>query len=909
MKTLFGCLLALAVLAIQSNESHADSQFVDLSCKVTFKGPSYKYCTTPQSCTIRTVNQKFAHCDEHYRNFDNVILTVHGWNGDCANTFGKNKGSLFELLATKQFYDLDCFEYDSHNIDAKQLSIQLHKRLNLLNVWGYKRAFLVTHSTGGVLAVQVALDILNNDLPQGFKKPVLIDKIHAFATAINGVTKPISLAGPITQFFSPGVLRDLKPQSPYLKRLHNEMALFKTHFSNPPNTIDGLINQGVSKKLEIIFHHGQSDDWVVANITGQERWFTKDLHHLLQTRSGHSNNIGDNGKIGAPTYPSEFIDRSALVRLDANFRLDAFNAVKANRWELNTYDRQHVVLNGLGHYVDEKRHGAFKPLLALVKTLFVTKEVSRMISVDNAVIKLVVKALASKINHDPAILVNDFICPFVNSVLPLYDTKAEASLSTLGKGEKSAEELLIDAIEAIHNKVQSIHKAQSTSQYLCGEKFAYQSIDDFNNKVSKQLVSYLDSKHASVRGKAIALLSDTMQSYEDPNTIDTAISDSLFTFYSSRGYNSLNKAKKRQLTDSFVVLAQSEKNIAKLHQFATQPVNFSGISIPLFLTLNDNRMAEALQKNTDKLPLSAQITTLTSLINYDKDFELNRSALDPLLNKQNTPEENIDNISTLLTQTISSYNQSAYLTSLSDKSPTAQNGVLQAVAITKNVMDTFKPVASSDSTVAYKLDQFYITTSTVSGQFLSSKYSSPQANAIHLLADSVKNIQADNNLSDQTLKQLTNYYVGESNFIKINQLQKNKIAQTFEAFVKAPTSQPQVLQVLNVKVDYQGKKRPIWFTLNNQDLLDTLFEFADTLSEEDQITFYSDIIRQGGINSSDAVAVGQATTKLKSLIVEKPEQAQWPELLQELKLETPYQQTMKNAFGQKQLSDLIDNNP
>ena len=99
----------------------------------------------------------FVSCPNSTRNFHAAILAVHGWNGSCRGTFGEGDESIFRVLDSEQthFYDFDCFEYDSRETQLLDNVHALRERINDLHHMEYNYAMLVTHSTGGILALQM----------------------------------------------------------------------------------------------------------------------------------------------------------------------------------------------------------------------------------------------------------------------------------------------------------------------------------------------------------------------------------------------------------------------------------------------------------------------------------------------------------------------------------------------------------------------------------------------------------------------------------------------------------------------------------------------------------------------------------------------------------------------------------
>ena len=272
----------------------------------------------------------FAHCDTNSRNFQTVLLAIHGWNGDCISTFGAENDSIFKVIK-EPFYDMDCFEYDSKTTALDKNVDLLLDRLKDLHAKGYREIILVTHSTGGILALRLwsRMGLSSGGLASAESTWPLqsaganglrIKAIHAWATPVAGLRSWVSTIGNVaTQLFSPETLPDLKPGSPYLTRLQGDLKTLGALLFAAPAFERARV------QVPIVFYQGQSEDGIVLNIDQNVAiaagWWPYGAT-IVNTESGHTHNIGSGGTIGTPKYPAKLMEVQAMLNLDLLPRLD-----------------------------------------------------------------------------------------------------------------------------------------------------------------------------------------------------------------------------------------------------------------------------------------------------------------------------------------------------------------------------------------------------------------------------------------------------------------------------------------------------------------------------------------------------------------------------------------------------------
>jgi hypothetical protein len=281
---------------------------------------------TSDHCLVRGVT--FASCSPKARYFQAVVIAIPGWKGKCESTFGRGGSNLLNLMRQTNFFDVDCFDYDS---DHTALAISrglLHKRIEELRSYGYREIAFVTHSTGGVLALDLLLSeaLEGGGLRSAAARSVLFKNqdgarlraLYTWAVPLNGIRSYIEFGGRIINIvnISPAVLPQLSSDSAYLKELKERIGAFSAKFK------DAAGADRAEYKFDWIVLQGQRNDEVVQGISEGEPWFPSSIARVVNTASMHSYNVGDAGEIGAPRYPGEMMSDKAKLALSLYPRLD-----------------------------------------------------------------------------------------------------------------------------------------------------------------------------------------------------------------------------------------------------------------------------------------------------------------------------------------------------------------------------------------------------------------------------------------------------------------------------------------------------------------------------------------------------------------------------------------------------------
>ena len=345
-----------------------------------------------QTNVCRDSPVSFAHCEPNSRNFQTVLMAVHGWNGDCRSTFGAQNQSIFNVIE-EPFYDMDCFEYDSLRTPLDQNVAQLRERLKDLHAKGYRQVILVTHSTGGVIALRLLTGLSLNGstlAPPQSTAPIQsagidgirIKAIHAWATPINGLRRWVSGVGNFArELFSPETLPDLKAGSAYLQTLKEDLK----RMNGALRTASAV--ERVRWHVPIAFYQGQNEDGIVHNIERDgavaDGWWP-DAGKAVRTDSGHSHNVAASGSIGQPKYPAKLMELQAMLDLELLPRLEEVFPRSIAAVPAGLEKRQLIVVDGIASYAQHLFLQAYTPLADFLKRL-VTDTFARSQKVDERI--------------------------------------------------------------------------------------------------------------------------------------------------------------------------------------------------------------------------------------------------------------------------------------------------------------------------------------------------------------------------------------------------------------------------------------------------------------------------------------------------------------------------------------------
>jgi len=442
----------------------------------------------------------FVHKRDAERNFKSVILSVHGWNGSCRETFGKDNKSLFHVLDKNRFYDFDCFDYNSTHLSITKNVERLYRRIKTLQEYDYENIMLVTHSTGGILALDLLTSLILNDKNNidGSNSKKLIRNIYAWATPINGLRSHIDAAGEFARLigYSPETLADLKSDSPYLRNLKSRLSkIDDSEFLNIP----------------IVLLQGQKEDYVVLPVKEtdkHEEWFKDNHWELVNTGMGHIENIGKPGGVEIPNFPAYTIEREALLDLKLLPRLDRIFPDGVNLIPKSLEDRQLKVVNGMFRYGKRRFRDAFFTYRDFFKKMFSHKCV-RSSKVDKQLVKNLLSLTKSKFANPSAEIVGDFT-NYIPQVLRQYNPDGLSDICKLGHNSRSVAFNIIEMLKVVNDNVVDFFKKNpdQIKTYLSSE---FKTVSEFEAEMIKLIERFFESGDPSVQYVALNTLSETIK--------------------------------------------------------------------------------------------------------------------------------------------------------------------------------------------------------------------------------------------------------------------------------------------------------------------------------------------------------------------------------------------------------------
>jgi pimeloyl-ACP methyl ester carboxylesterase len=546
----------------------------------------------------------FASCGPDFRNFQSVVLAIHGWNGSCAETFGKDRESFFRIVETRSFYDMDCFEYDTKHTDIQVLEGQLRDRLASLSKWGYTDVMFVTHSLGGVLVLRLLLDDSLSHDREAFivEKPdsvlfapnsIRIHALHAWAIPINGLRYPISLAGHTLNMFdfSRATLPALKTGSPFIAGLEQDLGAFCSLVDAAAPGIRSTF------KFDIHFYQGEGYDWVVQPFEAADPLVE---HHpdcigLLNTRSGHSFNIGDGGIIGQPSYSSEMMADRALLVLPLSPRIaDVFSETSSTIPE-SLAERQLRVIDGIDSFIRYhfNDNGARSTIIALMRHI-VSGHFTRDDRVDEKFAHGFVRAVADSIRNNsvsPGDL-TEFLIDVLQQVFLEAKPAKYASSDAFGKGKADPILALFNVVLYIRDTLEGLASHDPAAAADIEKRGGMKKINEMVLDAERR---FLFVQHDAIQTAAIEAMSEDI---ERASTDAIRASGAIVTIqsYAENNYKDFPDTTKVSIGTIYMGLAARQDALSVKALTGLQVrVQWRGGSQPLWVaTMSDEQMKRAM---------------------------------------------------------------------------------------------------------------------------------------------------------------------------------------------------------------------------------------------------------------------------------------------------------------------------
>ncbi|KAB2916693.1 MAG: alpha/beta hydrolase [Hyphomicrobiaceae bacterium] len=561
----------------------------------------------------------FAHCEANARNFQTVLLAVHGWNGDCASTFGSENQSIFKVI-DEPFYDMDCFQYDSKKTALDRNVELLHERLTELHAKGYRQVILVTHSTGGILALRLltrvslgagGLASAQNTWPLQSTDAggLRLKAIHAWATPINGLRSWVATVGGVaTYLFSPETLPDLKPGSAYLTALQADLK-----------TLSGLLDaaDGSTRarlQVPIVFYQGQSEDGIVLNIDQNAAiaagWWPYGAK-IVNTESGHTHNIGAGGTIGTPKYPAKLMEVQALLDLSLMPRLDEVFPRNISSVPGTLETRQLVVVDGISAYAHYLFLQAYTPLADFLKRL-VADAFPRSQNVDDRIMRKLARsvedATLGTMTRDLAI----FCDRLVTEVFAGYQTGTANDPTRFGEGRSAVAQNIVKMLNVIRQRVNEF-LASNPAETAAALPYSG-SLENFNANVLKLNARVLVSRFDPARTDALKALTDSIGQYTAAE-IKKAEFDKEINKFSMTNYRVLSAEDRGLVSKIYGGIFDKESSVSvPTLDFLNRQVRWLNDDRPLWTAVLEKDVIEKVVRNEQIHNSPAKFTFTTGVI-------------------------------------------------------------------------------------------------------------------------------------------------------------------------------------------------------------------------------------------------------------------------------------------------------
>lgn len=449
---------------------------------------------------------RFAHEREFQPRFKSVVLTLHGWGGNCNSTFSNDDGSLFSLFKGKQFFDFDCLDYKVFDQAFSQVaSRDLHERLKLLADKGYEEVVFITHSTGGVVALwYIAAHIFELADKKGTASkddspyqvlPMKISGILAWAAPVNGVTLQIKAGAELLEYkFLTNIAKrywDAGFTTEKLDQLHADSSLLQ-HLKSKLKRLKNLQNptplEEYVRNIEIVFYHGQYRDMVVKKIDisspDDQAWLPKKAR-MINTETFHLHNISSTSdEIGIPTFPGELTDLNLQKMVTPKPLLEKHFPLEMGVMTDKIANCQLDVVNGVGYLATWNFSNTYRALLKTLKHIMLGS-VKRSRWVDLKLIDGLSEGL-DKTRIDASVV--NFISRFAAEVLVDFSPKGDTDPLAFGGRERVVLERILNLAVKLTRRVSD---AIRDDHSLEAELQPYQSLAEFQRDMIRIIVVFL----------------------------------------------------------------------------------------------------------------------------------------------------------------------------------------------------------------------------------------------------------------------------------------------------------------------------------------------------------------------------------------------------------------------------------
>jgi pimeloyl-ACP methyl ester carboxylesterase len=534
-----------------------------------------------------------AHCDGHIPVFKSVVVTIHGWNGSCKTTFGEdtsdNFGSIYSLFREKRFFDFDCFGYDSKKFPIEEHVKNLGNRLEILEKLGYNYVMFVTHSTGGIIALNYLVDRLDKALQTQTYDTMAVPTLVAWATPIKGLRWHIVFGGNALNFVK--ATQMMLPQldedgNPYLRELRNRLKHYRGNLAKVP------LRSANNYNTYVEFFHGMDDDWVVEPIERHERndgWIWESPYgELTDIDVGHLANIGDPGDPMVHNFPERIVESKAIDSLP--LKIDEGRIFPLDRpvFDERSLPLQIAMVKGVSYYAKRVRlRNDVDTLIRFLRRLLLN-EFPRSKEVDY----LLLKELRNRVFSTHLVKENDAVrnaaLRFVREVLTRYKSETAYSKRSPGFGEP-------DFVTGVQNFALEVYDA------IMQIPDTTPGVQEARVVVASLMLRSLKSPQRKIQETSIKDLSRRTSSFSDSVVRKANLIGKLDAYYTPRA-SALGETAKERI--GLIMLGLSERGGGvglKAAAFMNKEVTFGGKMIPAWASFQSNKIDKAIMRSYNRI--------------------------------------------------------------------------------------------------------------------------------------------------------------------------------------------------------------------------------------------------------------------------------------------------------------------
>jgi pimeloyl-ACP methyl ester carboxylesterase len=565
----------------------------------------------------------FAPCPDTQRLFKTIVVGVPGWNGKCDNSFGVQVQNVLNVMREPSFFDVDCFDYDSHGMTLEKTVDLLRTHLQDLKlVYGYEEVSFITHSTGGVVVLRLLLDELRAadgvSIRTGADRSFLfrtdggslrVRGVFAWGIPINGVRPHVCNAGIFANLFqvSPAVLPHLCADSPFLLDLKKQYEAMNAEFERLPSASRAGLG------FELIVFQGQDDDWVVHPVLPGESWVPRNARvQLVDTQAPHTSAISSNGTVELPTFAGltmrqvSQLSFSLMPRTGDYFRGDLAASETLERAQTGILDGV-VDFSSIGNLFLAGSREVSDFALLIFNQRFVRSPTFDAYAVDK--LDMLMRAKVEQLQAEDAVRYADTLLFAIDRGFQTVNT---TDLMAFGGKNKEAVRKLVMTVANVFGAVKQL---LDRDPGLEDDLISSGSVAEFERRVSNVIERLLQDEDQETRSLALAALQDFV-SLAAPVTVANFDFEGTFEQYGRANYNMVTATEKEMWGDALLVFAsRSPEARARSLQFLNERSPFIGQDAPMWAPLlSGEQLRQFVEADDQSLNQSAWPTFLGSVI-------------------------------------------------------------------------------------------------------------------------------------------------------------------------------------------------------------------------------------------------------------------------------------------------------